>query len=396
MDVCGAASFLFLPWKWMSIRQGGNTQKVEERLKAEFSVKHCVAFDSGRSALYFILKSLEIQSGDEVLLQAFTCVVVSNAIIHAGGKPIYVDVDADLNMDCADLEKKISQKTKTIIIQHTFGRPSDVDLVLNLAKKYRLTTIEDCAHALCVKYREKLLGTFADAAFFSFGSDKPVSCGRGGAAITNNEHLAEKLRQFQSNLPPAKIFRTLQHLFHFIIFVAAKPLYNLGVGKCVLWCAKHLNLMNKIIYPEEKRGKTVGFYPSRIANCLAGILLGQLRQMDTLNAHRANIARMYKTRINNPKVLLPAGEQFFTFLRYPILVENPSVLHKLAKKNGIILGNWYDSPVAPKDVESQVAKYLTGSCPNAEKLSSRVVNLPTDIHVSEKDAFRIIKLVNSF
>ncbi|MBI5222337.1 MAG: DegT/DnrJ/EryC1/StrS aminotransferase family protein [Candidatus Magasanikbacteria bacterium] len=395
-DVLKAISFLLLPWKWTGIRNGKNIQQVEQKLSAEFSAKHCVVFDSGRSALYFILKGLGTQPGDEIMLQAFTCVVVPNAIIGAGGKPVYVDTNVDFNLDTNDLEKKITHKTKAIIIQHTFGRPADVNFALNLAKKYRLTTVEDCAHALGVKYHGKSLGTFADTAFFSFGSDKPVSCGRGGAIITNNDELAGKLRQFQSTLPPAKIFKTIQHLLHFIIFAAAKPLYNLGVGKCALWCAKHLNLINKIIYPEEKRGKAVSFYPSQMANCLANILLGQLRQIDGFNAHREKIARMYQTRVNNPKVSLPADGQSVSFLRYPILVDDPNALRRLAKRNGIILGDWYDCPVAPKDIDVLAAEYQMGSCQNAEKLSSRVVNLPTDTHISEKDALRIIKLVNSF
>ncbi|MBI4992862.1 MAG: aminotransferase class I/II-fold pyridoxal phosphate-dependent enzyme [Candidatus Magasanikbacteria bacterium] len=396
-DAWIAASFLLFPWKWFQLKIGKNAVRAEQWLKNYFSVKHCFVFDSGRSALYFILKSLDLKPGEEVLLQSYTCVVVANAIIQAGGKPVYVDIGDDFNMDLADLEKKITPQAKVLLIQHTFGKPANLDLLLKLAKKYNLFIIEDCAHALGIKYNGKLLGTFGDVGFFSFGSDKPVSCGRGGAVVTNDDGFAEKLFEFQRTLPSAKLGKVLQHLFSFIIFFISKPVYNLGVGKCLLWCAGRLGLINKIIYPKEKRGRAVKFYPSLLVNSLATILLNQLRQLDVFNNHRREIARRYQEKIENKKIHLPNQEWGdVTWLRYPILIAEPERLLASAKKDGIILGNWYDVPVAPKDADSSVVGYQPGTCPKAERLASQSINLPTDISISFKDAEKIIKLINYF
>ena len=396
-DVLIAASFLFFPWQWFGLRIGENVVKAEQWLKNYFSVKHCFVFDSGRSSLYFILKSLDLKPDDEVLLQAYTCVVVANAIIHAGGKPIYADVGDDFNIDCADLEKKITPLTKILIIQHTFGKPAKLDLLLKLAQKYQLFIIEDCAHALGIKYENKWLGTFGDVGFFSFGSDKPISCGRGGGVITNDDSIAEKLFEFQSDLPAAKLGKILQHLFSFIIFRISKPLYNIGVGKWILWCCGKLKLINKIIYPEEKRGQAVKFFPSTMPNSIAAILLNQLTKLDEFNHHRCEISDIYQKQINNQKISLPNPENFCVpWLRYPILLAEPNRLLVLAKKNGIILGNWYNAPIAPNDADPSVVFYEQGSCPNAEKVAAQSVNLPTDISISQSDAIRVAKLLNTF
>jgi len=396
-DVSIAAAFLFFPWKWPKLKIGKNTVRAEQWLKNYFSTKHCLAFDSGRSALFFILKSLDLKPGDEVLIQAYTCVVVANSIIQAGGKPIYVDVGDNFNIDCVDLEKKITLRTKVLIIQHTFGNPANLNSLLKLAKKYQLTIIEDCAHALGIKCENRWLGTFGDAGFFSFGSDKPISCGRGGGVITNDETIAKRLSEFQSSLPEPNLIKILQHLFSFLVFDNAKPIYNLGVGKWILWFSGKLKLINKIIYPEEKRGQAVGFYPSLLPNCLAAILLNQLSRLEEFNRHRCEISGIYQKQINNQKISLPNPENFaIPWLRYPILVAESTKLLASAKKNGIILGNWYDAPIAPKDADSSVVGYQHRFCPNAERLAKQSVNLPTDISISRSDAIRVAKLLNAF
>ena len=116
-----------------------------------------------------------IGEGDEVLVQAFTCVAVPNSVLWAQATPVYADIDATLNIDPIDVEKKITNRTKAIIVQHTFGIPADMDALVALAKKHNILLIEDCAHSLGATYKGKKVGTFGDAAFFSFGRDKVVS-----------------------------------------------------------------------------------------------------------------------------------------------------------------------------------------------------------------------------
>ncbi|MFZ2189686.1 MAG: DegT/DnrJ/EryC1/StrS aminotransferase family protein [Candidatus Magasanikiibacteriota bacterium] len=392
-DVKTAGVFLFKPLSW---KKGEYTGKIEIWLQNYFSAKHSFAFDSGRTALFYVLKSLEIKQDDEVLVQAYTCMVVSNAIVWTGAKPIYIDIDSDFNMSTDDLQKKITPKAKILIIQHTFGKPANLEKLLVIAKQNNLKVIEDCAHSLGAKYNNKLLGTFGDIGMFSFGSDKIISCVRGGGLITNSEEIAKKIKDYQSRLPQSRLLKIKQHLCHYPIFFIGKKLYGIKIGKWLLGIAKKLNLINKIIYNQEKNGKQVLFYPSLLPNALAKILLNQTEKISEFNDHRQTIAKLYNDKINNSKIIKPVWTEESVWLRYNILVKNPIELQQLAKKQNIILGDWYRSPIAPTDIDITKSGYKTGDCPKAEELSAMSINLPTDTNITNMDAERIINLINQY
>ena len=166
-----AASFLFLPWKWFQWKKGTHEKRAMELLEGYFGENiQAITYDSGRSALYHALLALDVGEGDEVLVQAFTCMVVINAICWTGARPVYVDIEKDtLNMDPVKADHACSDKTKVIILQHTFGLPANIDALLDVAKKHNLKTIEDCAHSLGARYKGKLTGTYADIGMLSFG-----------------------------------------------------------------------------------------------------------------------------------------------------------------------------------------------------------------------------------
>lgn len=150
----------------MNKNSNQSIQKYEDMFKKFLNVSHASSFWKGRVALYAILKALGIGEGDEVLVEGFTCVVVPNAVIFAGAKPVYIAPDPKTyNMDVSQIETAITSKTKAIIVQHTFGLPADMDSILNIAKKYNLRVIEDCAPALGAIYKGRKVGTFGDAAF---------------------------------------------------------------------------------------------------------------------------------------------------------------------------------------------------------------------------------------
>jgi len=395
-DFRKALSFLFLPWKWFSLRKGKNILKVEDWFKKYFFVKYAITFDSGRTALQKALESLGIKQDDEVLIQAYTCIVVSNAVIWAGGKPIYVDINDDFNMDQKDLEKKITDKSKVLIIQHTFGNPANLRGLLEIAQKNNLRVIEDCAHSLGIKYNGKLTGTLGDIGMFSFGSDKVVSCLRGGALITNNENLGGKIRQLQQELPLSKSLKVWQYLLIFLIFAIGKPLYKFGIGKIMMWGFKKFNITGRIIYEKEKQGKQVSFYPSQLPNALAEILLKQLENLDGMNDHRRKIAKIYFEGIKNKLVKLPPQDKNSNYLRFTLLVDKSKKLLNLAKKQDILLGDWYNTVIAPGDCNKDNARYIKGSCPNAENLAPKSINLPTNINIKAEQTEKIIKFINSY
>lgn len=394
-DLTTALSFLLLPNLWKKWRKGEEVFKLETKLKKIFLTKDAVVFDSGRSALYFALKALGVKDGDEVLVQAFTCIVVVNSIKWTGAKPVYIDIERDFNLNPDDLQKKLSNKARVLIIQHTFGQPANIEKLINIAKQNNLYVIEDCAHALGAKYNQKLLGTFGNIGMLSFGSDKVLSCVRGGALITNDESLAQKIREYADNLPSSKLLKIFQHLMHYPIFALGKKVYDFYIGKIILVLAKKINLINRVVYNEEKLGLPVIFYPAKLPNALAKIIDDKLDSLPEVIKHQKQIAAIYDEKINNPNIIKPDWNEDHIWLRYPILMKNSHKVFQLAKKQKLILGNWYDTPVAPADIDLKATDYVIGSCPNEEKLSAEVLNLPTDININEKEAFRLVNFLNS-
>lgn len=394
-EVLLALSFMF-PWNWKKLKQGKAVSSLENKLQTLLEVQYAISFDSGRSSLQIALQALGIEKSDEVLLQAYTCCVVSNAIIWAGGTPVYVDIADDFNMDPQDLEKKITSKSKVLVIQHTFAVPANLDALLAVAKKYNLKVIEDSAHVIGGTYKNKMLGTFGDIAMLSFGTDKSISCGRGGALLTNDRTLAEGLRLTQEKLSTPSNTKILQQLFTFILFFISKPLYTIVIGKVLLAMAKKLHITSRIIEQREKRGEPVQNYPAKLPNALALIALHQLEHLAEFNQKRREISKIYQEKIQNSCIQLPLEIKNIPFLRFPIRVKNPAKIHSLSQKEGILLGDWYNTVIAPKDADEQKMCYVRASCPNAEKLAAESVNLPTHIHISSRDQEKILKILNNY
>ena len=393
-----ALSFLCLSWQWRQWRSGEAVQEVEQALETYFGVPHAITFDSGRSGLFFALQSLGIGPGDEVLVQAYTCVVVTNAIRWTGATAVFVDIRHDFTPDPISIEKHISRQTKAIIIQHTFGFAADLTTILAIVKKYQLRVIEDCAHSFGGIYHEKKLGTFGDIGMLSFGTDKILSCVRGGALITADETLAAKIRKYREALPfpPRRV--VAQALLFFPIFSLGKYVYRLGIGKIFLGLCKMLHITPRIITTQEKKGGVDSRYPARLPHALASILLQDLKEVDERNRHRQNIAAIYEKKLL-PFGLIPASVQSLDhgnvpiYLRFPLLVPNATQLSHKLKQQGIIVGDWYSTVIAPKDIDPTATSYQPGQCPNAEHAAKHSINLPTHHAVSEEDALVIANAV---
>ena len=396
-DLSLALRFLLSPRHWREWRRGEAVESAERAIEAYLPVKHAIFFDSGRSALFFALRALGVGEGDEVLLQAYTCVVVVNAVRWTGAAPVYVDVREDFTMDPDDLEKKITAKSKVLIIQHTFGLPAQMDRLLAGAKKHGLKVIEDCAQSLGSSWQGQKLGTFGDLAIFSFGSDKGISCVRGGGVVTNDTGLDERLRDDQRRLPTTPWLKIFQHLMHYPIFAFGKAYYHLGVGKWALWFAKKSGIINRIIYRPEKHGRQVSFYPTQLPNALAAILLLQLAELELIIKHRQWVTGQYQERLRqNTRVQSPPEQEGTVWLRFPLIVHDPRQLHSLAKRQGIILGDWYQTVIAPGDVDMEKTGYRTVECPLAEALTSRSINLPTDRSIRAAEIERILVVINDY
>jgi perosamine synthetase len=395
-DISLALGYLLFPWKWGQIVAGEYEARVRRVLRKLFSVSHAYTFDSGRSALEIALRSLNIKEGDEVILQAYTCVVVTNAIQWTGAKPVYVDVREDFTMNVEELQKNITSRTKAIIVQHTFGIPSDIDAICVFAKAKGIPVIEDCAHVLGGEYQGKKLGTIGDIGMFSFGTDKVISSARGGALITTNDVIGESIEKIYKEISLPKKRWIIPYLWNYPLFALGKSLYRLGVGKLFLAVLKKLSISGRVIYEKEKQGIRSHFVVSRLANSLAHILSYQLEQLDDTNMHRREIAHWYEEEIATKKVKKPKKLTQSQYVRYPLRVKNPRELHYYFKKKGILLGEWYDTVIAPSDSNLTNTGYIQGSCPVAEKLANESINLPTSRHITVIQADKISKMINSF
>jgi perosamine synthetase len=400
-DVLLAWKLKFQPWLW---KKGKAVEELEEKFKKYLGVNYAISFNGGRASLMAILEAMEIKSGDEVLLQGFTCNAAVNPILNKGAKPVFVDIDSTLNLNPEDLKKKITPKSKAVMIQHTFGWPAQIEEILKVAKENNLYLIEDCAHALGAKYQGKFCGTFGDAAFFSFGRDKIISSVFGGMIVTDNEKMGERIKKFRNKLDYPSNFWVSQQLLHPVLTnCLILPAYGLNqyLGRILLGLFHKLSILSKAVYKKEKKGEIPECFPKRLPNALAALALNQFGKLERFNKHRRQIAGFYEKELKNTGFNLPLArsqeKRAPTFMRYPILVnKNTDEILKLARKKKIFLDDgWRKSPVIPPDTNINKMGYSFGNCPQAEKVAESILNLPTHINISPKKAQRIIDFLKT-
>lgn len=172
-----------------------------ERGVAEYvGAKYAVAVSNGTAALHIACLAAGIKNEDEVITTPITFAASSNSVLYCGGKPVFADIDADTyNISPADIEKKITNKTKAIIPVHHSGQPCNMEEITKIAKRHNLLVIEDAAHALGAKYKGKKIGSISDMTCFSFHPVKPITTGEGGMVVTNDENLYQRLLLFRSH-----------------------------------------------------------------------------------------------------------------------------------------------------------------------------------------------------
>ena len=401
-DIRLALKLLFRPHKWNEKRS--RSIELEEEFKKYLGVKYAISFNSGRSALMAILEAMKVREGDEVLLQAFTCNSAVNPILMKGAKPVFVDIDETLNIDLEDLKKKITPRSKAVMIQHTFGWPAQIEEILEFVRQNNLFLIEDCAHSLGAKYKGKFCGTFGDVAFFSFGRDKIISSVFGGMAVTNNEEIGERIKNFREKLDFPSNFWIFQQLLHpILVDYLVLPAYGLNqhLGRILLGIFHKLSILSKAVYRKEKRGEIPKYFPKKFPNALSLLALNQFKKLERFNEHRREIAKFYEENLKE-KFELPLFRErsdiLPTFMRYPILInKNTDKILEAARKRKIYLDDgWRKSPVVPPDTNLKKMEYQLGFCPQTEKIAKSILNLPTHINISQKDAQKIVDFLKKY
>ncbi len=400
-DVLLALKVLFTPWTWAL--ETFNIQ-FEESLKKILNVGHVKLVDSGRSALYVLLKSLGLKEGDEVIAPSFTCVVVANSISWTGATPVYLDSNkSDLNPDYSQLEKAINFKTRAIVVQHTFGKLVDVDAIkqkLSLIGREDIFILEDFAHLI-----ESNIQVRGDAGFLTFGIEKVISSVRGGAIITNSDEVYFKISPFINTLPNFPFIKTFISLLNPVFWWVAIPLHSVGVGRFTIGAAiryvwRKMGFLGIMVEKVENMAIKPDWFPAKMSPALSRLGIKQLTKLVKYNEHRSKIASIYD------KYLIEYSDHADTdsnrvYLRYPVLLKNAEerlAVWNIARKERVTLGNWFAIPLygsTVNDTTYQRLCYIPALTPNTINHCKVVLNLPTSINISEKRAEELCKAIKN-
>lgn len=395
-DILVAARTLVTPHRWQ--RHMTKIATIEQQLAGFLGLRHITLTSSGRGALYEALRAANIGAGDEVILQAFTCLAVPAAITWAGAKPVYADIGAEYNLTPTTVKPHITSRTRALIVQHTFGIPAPIKELVALARLHNLLIIEDVAHALGGMVEGQPLGSFGDVAVLSFGRDKTISSVYGGALATRTGALHVAIRKQISRYPQPPRWWSFQQLLHPLIVNVALPFYfTAGLGKIMLVVAQRLKLISMAVSAEEKKlGRMPAFIRFSFSAALAPLLEKQVQKLARFTAHRQRIAQQYLEQLPHTSSLKNQAAQA-NWLRFPLRVKEKRRLFTAAKRNRILLGDWYTTPVAPSALEQhELTQYTPGSCPEAERAAQEVINLPTHIRLTKADLERIITVVKKY
>jgi len=376
-------------------------EKYHREFARFFGVRWAFAFWKGRVGLYALLRALDVAEGDEVILPGYTCVMNVNPIKYVGAKPVYVDIEPDtFNINVNLIKEKITNNTKIIIAQHTYGYPCDMDAILNIAQSRGVTVIEDCCLSFGSRYKNKLTGTFGKAAYFSFQWNKPYTTGLGGMVITNDAEIAERIESLQADemCPPSGREVTMLRLQLMVYRLLIYPRTTALAQSAFRYLTQKGAVVGSSSTSEYEPIKADDFFKG-IGVVQARSGLRQLQKIEQNIAHRIKMAQLYdqllkdkgwKPRAYDESIMQPV------MVRYPVRIAEKTQALEQAAQAGIELGSWFECPLHPVETPLASYDYETGTCPEAEKAARQVVNLPLHPRVSEKTATRTIDFITAF
>jgi len=331
---------------------GETVSRFEHEFAAYLGCKHALGVTSCTGALHMALMALDIEPGDEVITTPMTFIATSTAILEAGATPIFVDVEPDTgNIDAANIEKAITSRTKAILPVHLYGLMCDMRAIRSIADRHGLSVVEDCAHCVEGERDGVKPGSLSDAACFSFYATKNLTCGEGGALVTNRTDLMEKL----------KLLR--------------------------------LHGMTKTAADRQKEGyshwdMTRLGWKYNMDNIQAAMLLPQMKRIGEKSAMRQKLAALYEEQLAKiPGVKVPSVREKTTHARhlFPVWVDaamRDSLIEELNKSGISVMVNY--RAIHLLSYFSQKYGYKVGDFPVAEKIGNSTVSLPFYPTMSEE------------
>ena len=339
---------------------GPKTAEFEQHFAQYIGAKCCVGCNSATAALQLGLKVLGVEGG-EVLTTPMTFISTNHAILYNNAVPVFCDIEADtLNIVVEDIERKISPRTKAIMVVHYGGHPCDMDEIHTLARQHSLPVIEDAAHACGAEYKGRKIGSFSEITCFSFHAVKNLAMGEGGAITTNNEAYEKRLRKLRW----------------------------LGISKDT-WSRADTGQGYSWYYNVEELG-----YKCHLSDVAAAIGLAQLNKLDRLNARRQGVVQRYNDAFADLEWLERPVERPYVrsaLHNYVLKVDDRDRLIDHLKERGISTGMHY----IPNHLYDMYAPYRT-ELPVTERVWKRLVTLPLYPDMSEADVTRVTESVRSF
>ena len=331
--------------------EGVEDDAFEKAFAKYCGTDYCVGVGNGLDALVMALKGLGVGTGDEVIVPSNTYIATALAVTYVGATPVFVEPDIrTFNIDPSKIEVAITKKTKAIMPVHLYGQACDMDPILDIAKKYNLFIVEDCAQAHGATYKGKKIGTFGDAAGFSFYPGKNLGAlGDAGATITNNKGLADKIRAYG-------------------------------------------NYGSDYKYHHIYKGNN-----SRLDEMQAAFLAAKLPHLDKMNAERRRIAQMYFDGIKNEEIVLPFVPDYAVpvWHIFGIRCKRRIELEKFLNDRGIGTNKHYPIPMHLQECYKDLG-FREGDFPIAEEISYTQLSLPMYYGMTEEEINYIIEALNSF
>lgn len=360
--------------------EGEDAAKLETSLTHYLGAKKAFAVNSGRTALYVCLRSLDLRPGDEVIVPAYTCPIVFEVALRLGLKLVLVDVDAETyNIDPNLLAGVVTNKSRAIVPLHLFGRPCEIDRIIEFAEEHGLFVIEDAAQSLGAEYRGKKVGTFGDLSMFSFGPGKSITGGEGGAVVINDEDLVDNVFRVQSELqsPDCKwILHVLRNILAMYAFSSSR-FYWLIMGE-VRKKSEEMDYMILQNCSSLLRGEASHLHRTLelmgMPNISAAILRFQLKRIDGLNERRIWSAVTLTELIGEIGLQLPRMETGMknTFTSYVVKVD---AQHR-EKMFNEILRQGIEAAKPYYYVYDFVSKCLNSEFPVTKMLCRSLMSLP--------------------
>jgi dTDP-4-amino-4,6-dideoxygalactose transaminase len=365
---------------------------LEKKLAGELEGKYAIITSSARAAIMVILLALEKDDKNEILLPAYTCIVVPDAVVSAGYVPRFVDVDKTTgNPSLENYQKEYSYKTKAIILTHMFGNMTQVEKIVNWAKKNKIFIIEDACLAFGGTYKGKKSGSFGDSSVISFNTGKPITSFGGGLISTNSFLLYNKfkniLRSITSPLPIRKRFS-----LYISIFVGPL-LFNPFIYQITVKLPKLLPFLRKFQNPIsiEKKEQVVSYTVDKLQ---LSLISSQISRFRSIIIRRHKLFGIYNKIFSGKKCLIPFNHEKDTYLspsHYSLIISDTGKKEMLilkALEQGVRIGDVFDyvCPLTP-------AYGITNRFPKSVYLSKHIVNIPFYPDLDEKKALEIGEII---